>query len=82
MDDACPNALKMPGKTKFQIIKGFLEPHVGKLVHVEYLRTLMIRNLGTSGTSVISHLKFAVEAKLMVEEEPFKYRILKVTEII
>lgn len=70
----------MAGKTRFKMLEDIFNPYVGQLMHIDKVRLLMIRNMGTSGTSIANHLRFAQEAKLIHEEEPFMFRILN-TEI-
>lgn len=72
----------MPVRTKFMILKDLLAPHVGEIVHLDRLRLLLIRNMGTSGNSIANLLRFAQDSKLIAEREPFKYEILEVKEAI
>lgn len=67
--------LNMPGKNRFQLLRDILLPYDKQLLHVERIRLLLIRNMGTSGTTINNHLRFASESRLLVEEEHLKFRV-------
>lgn len=72
----------MGGKTRYDILRDALKAHEGELLHVEKLKQIVIRSLGTSGTTINGHLRWAQEAGMIHEEEAFMFRVIRSTEPI